>query len=78
MPGFGVHTFKMINEAGKETYIKFHWKTQQVLPGRVCSSSAVLVEQSRSCNLLTCWLGCARSGGLEHKLLEKPLLHNLC
>jgi catalase len=29
MPGFGVHTFKMINEAGKETYVKFHWKTQQ-------------------------------------------------
>ena len=35
MPGFGVHTFKMINEAGKETYIKFHWKTQQVLVGHV-------------------------------------------
>ena len=29
MPGFGVHTFKMINEAGKETYVKFHWKPQQ-------------------------------------------------
>ena len=33
MPGFGVHTFKMINEAGKETYVKFHWKTQQVCVG---------------------------------------------
>ncbi len=26
MEGFGVHTFKMVNKAGKETYVKFHWK----------------------------------------------------
>ncbi|GLC39807.1 catalase A [Pleodorina starrii] len=25
MPGFGVHTFKLINKAGKETLVKFHW-----------------------------------------------------
>ncbi|CAM6088976.1 unnamed protein product [Calypogeia fissa] len=25
MEGFGVHTFKLINKAGKETYVKFHW-----------------------------------------------------
>ena len=29
MDGFGVHTFKLINKAGKETLVKFHWKTQQ-------------------------------------------------
>mmetsp|Transcript_2711 Transcript_2711/g.8022 ORF Transcript_2711/g.8022 Transcript_2711/m.8022 type:complete len:493 (+) Transcript_2711:157-1635(+) len=29
MDGFGVHTFKLINRAGKETYVKFHWKTKQ-------------------------------------------------
>ena len=26
MEGFGVHTFKMANKEGKETYVKFHWK----------------------------------------------------
>ena len=26
MEGFGVHTFKFINEAGKTTFVKFHWK----------------------------------------------------
>jgi catalase len=26
MEGFGVHTFKLINEAGKETFTKFLWK----------------------------------------------------
>lgn len=25
MPGFGVHTFKLLNKAGKEVYVKFHW-----------------------------------------------------
>jgi len=24
--GFGVHTFKLVNEAGKVTFVKFHWK----------------------------------------------------
>src|ERR1700749_4398132 len=26
MEGFAVHTFRMINEAGRSTYVKFHWK----------------------------------------------------
>jgi catalase len=26
MEGFGVHTFRLINEEGKSTYVKFHWK----------------------------------------------------
>lgn len=26
MEGFGVHTFRMINAAGKSTFVKFHWR----------------------------------------------------
>ncbi|WP_079640824.1 catalase [Sphingobacterium nematocida] len=26
MEGFGVHTFKFVNEKGKATFVKFHWK----------------------------------------------------
>ncbi len=26
MEGFGVHTFRLINDAGKSTYVKFHWR----------------------------------------------------
>ncbi|MBK8175798.1 MAG: catalase [Rhodospirillales bacterium] len=26
MEGFGVHTFRFVNEAGKSTFVKFHWK----------------------------------------------------
>ncbi|HYF03328.1 MAG TPA: catalase, partial [Patescibacteria group bacterium] len=26
MEGFGVHTFRLVNEAGKSHFVKFHWK----------------------------------------------------
>jgi catalase len=26
MEGFGVHTFRLINDAGKSSFVKFHWK----------------------------------------------------
>ncbi|HEX4017962.1 MAG TPA: catalase [Frankiaceae bacterium] len=29
MEGFGVHTFRLVDAAGKSTYVKFHWKPKQ-------------------------------------------------
>jgi len=31
MEGFGVHSFRLINEAGESTFVKFHWKPKQGL-----------------------------------------------
>jgi catalase len=31
MEGFGVHTFRLVNEAGDSTFVKFHWKPKQGL-----------------------------------------------
>ncbi|MBA2655015.1 MAG: catalase [Gammaproteobacteria bacterium] len=31
MEGFGVHTFRFINQAGKSTFVKFHWKPKMGL-----------------------------------------------
>ena len=31
MEGFGVHTFRFVNEAGKSTFVKFHWKPKMGL-----------------------------------------------
>ncbi len=31
MEGFGVHTFRLVSEAGRATYVKFHWKPKQGL-----------------------------------------------
>jgi hypothetical protein len=33
MPGFGVHTFRLINAEGKDTYVKFHWTPKQGVCG---------------------------------------------
>ena len=29
MEGFGVHTFRFVNAAGRSTFVKFHWKPKQ-------------------------------------------------
>ncbi len=31
MEGFGVHTFRLVDTAGKSTFVKFHWKPKQGL-----------------------------------------------
>jgi catalase len=31
MEGFGVHTFRLVNAAGKATFVKFHWRPKQGL-----------------------------------------------
>jgi catalase len=33
MEGFGIHTFRFVNDAGKSTFVKFHWR-----PGQGASS----------------------------------------
>ena len=35
MEGFGIHTFRMINAAGKSTFVKFHWKPKQGLQSTI-------------------------------------------
>ena len=35
MEGFGIHTFQLVNEAGKVTFCKFHWKPKQGLQSTV-------------------------------------------
>ncbi len=31
MEGFGIHTFRLVNAAGRSTFVKFHWKPKQGL-----------------------------------------------
>jgi catalase len=31
MEGFGVHTYRLVNDQGKSTFVKFHWKPKQGL-----------------------------------------------
>ena len=31
MEGFGIHSFRLMNQSGKSTYVKFHWRPKQVM-----------------------------------------------
>ncbi|KRA83639.1 catalase [Altererythrobacter sp. Root672] len=42
MQGFGVHTFRLVNAAGKSTFVKFHWKPTQGLQS-TCWDEAVKI-----------------------------------
>ena len=35
MEGFGIHTFRLIDAAGKNTFVKFHWKPKQGLQSQI-------------------------------------------
>jgi len=42
MEGFGVHTFRLINAAGKSTFVKLHWKPKQGLQSVVWNEALKL------------------------------------
>ena len=42
MEGFGVHTFRFVNEKGKSTFVKFHWKPKQGLQSVVWNEAVKL------------------------------------
>ncbi|MGH9074272.1 MAG: catalase, partial [Acidimicrobiales bacterium] len=42
MEGFGVHTFRLVNQAGASTYVKFHWKPKQGLQSVVWNEAVKL------------------------------------
>lgn len=42
MEGFGVHTFRLINAAGKSHFVKFHWKPKQGLQSVVWNEAVKL------------------------------------
>ncbi len=42
MDGFGVHTFRFVNEAGKGTFVKFHWRSTLGAHGLVWEENTTL------------------------------------
>ncbi len=42
MEGFGVHTFRLVNAAGKSTFVKFHWKPKQGVASTVWDEAVKL------------------------------------
>ncbi|CAM6029368.1 hypothetical protein BDL97_13G072600 [Sphagnum fallax] len=48
MEGFAVHTFKLINRDGKETYVKWHWKPTCGLKFLLEDEAAAIAGQNHS------------------------------
>ena len=48
MDGFGVHAFKFVNAAGKTTYAKFHWRSQQGLKNYSADEAAASAARNHS------------------------------
>lgn len=42
MEGFGVHTFRLVNAAGRSTFVKFHWKPKQGMQSVVWNEAVKL------------------------------------
>ncbi|WP_323008564.1 catalase [Paracoccus sp. (in: a-proteobacteria)] len=42
MEGFGVHTFKLVNAEGKESFVKFHWRPKLGMQSLIWDESAKL------------------------------------
>jgi catalase len=42
MEGFGVHTFRFVNAAGRSTFVKFHWKPKQGMQSVVWNEAVKL------------------------------------
>jgi len=40
--GFGIHTFRLVNAAGKSTFVKFHWKPKQGLQSTIWDEAVKL------------------------------------
>lgn len=47
MPGFGSHTFSMINAANERVWGKFHFRTQQAIQNLTDAEAAALVADDR-------------------------------
>jgi catalase len=48
MDGFGVHAFKMVNDKGEVTYVKFNWRSQQGLKNFTAEEAAASTAKNHS------------------------------
>lgn len=55
MEGFGVHTFRMINAAGKSVFVKFHWKPLSGVYSLVWDEAQKLAGKDPDFNRRTLW-----------------------
>lgn len=55
MEGFGVHTFRFINDAGKSRFVKFHWKPLSGVSSLVWDETTKIAGQDPDFNRRDLW-----------------------
>ena len=55
MEGFGVHTFRLINEEGKSTFCKIHWKPTEGLASLVWDETQKIAGKDPDFNRKDLW-----------------------
>ncbi|TWI35977.1 catalase [Paracoccus sulfuroxidans] len=61
MDGFGVHTFKLVNGDGKESFVKFHWRPKLGVQSLIWDESAKLQGADNDYHRRDLWEAIARS-----------------
>ena len=62
MEGFGVHTFKLVNAKGVETFVKFHWRPKLGMQSLVWDESAKLQGADNDYHRRDLWEAIATGG----------------
>ncbi len=68
MEGFGVHTFRLVNEAGRSTLVKFHWKPVAGVHSLVWDEATVIAGKDPDFHRRNLWEAIERGDYPEWEL----------
>ncbi|KAL8322667.1 hypothetical protein RB597_008399 [Gaeumannomyces tritici] len=68
MDGFGVHSFRLVNDKGESHLVKFHWKTKQGLASLIWEEAQVLNGKNADFHRQDLWDAIQAGNGPEWEL----------
>lgn len=68
MDGFGIHTFRLVTDAGDSKLVKWHWKTKQGKASLVWEEAQVLAGKNADYHRQDLWDAIASGNGPEWEL----------
>ena len=68
MDGFGIHTFRLVTDAGESKLIKWHWKTMQGKASLVWEEAQVLAGKNSDFHRQDLWDAIASGNGTSFLL----------
>ena len=68
MEGFGVHTFRFVNEEGKAHFVKFHWKPVLGVHSLVWDEAQTIAGKDPDYHRRDLWEAIERGDEVEYEL----------